>query len=133
MNMTNPKPQVFIKKVKPKTILQDYATLMDMAEYKKYFKPQEKLIVKLNLSWSKYFPACSSPPWQVEGVLKKLKGDGFKGKDIFTAENKTVVTNIEKGLKGNKWEPIIAKYNCYFVPLTRVKFTPFKSKKPLSV
>ena len=125
--------QVYIKKVSPETILQDYADLMEITNYKKYFNPKEKLIVKLNLSWSKFFPSCSSPPWQVEGVLKKLKEDGFPGKNIYTAENKTVVTNIRSGLKGNKWEPIITKYNCHFVPLTRVKFIPFKSKEPLHV
>ncbi len=131
--MVNIKPRVYLKKTTPRTVIQDYAKLMDMAEYNKCFSSDKKTIVKLNLSWSKYFPACSSPPWQVEGVLKKLKDDGFKGRKIFTAENKTVVTNIKKGLIGNKWEPIITKYNTFFVPLTRVKFEPFKSKKPLHV
>ncbi|NHI92862.1 MAG: DUF362 domain-containing protein [Candidatus Lokiarchaeota archaeon] len=131
--MTKVKPQVFVKKTSPKTVLQDYAALMDMADYNNYYKTQKKVIVKLNLSWSKFFPSCSSPPWQVEGVLKKLKEDGFKGKNILTAENRTVVTNIKKGLIGNKWEPIITKYNCFFVPLTRIKFKPFKPKKTLHV
>ena len=125
--------QVYIKKVSPDTILQDYADLMEITNYKNYFSPKKKVIVKLNLSWSKYFPACSSPPWQVEGVLKKLRDDGFPGENIYTAENRTVVTNISEGLIGNKWAPLITKYNCYFVPLTRVKFIPFKSKEPLHV
>jgi uncharacterized protein (DUF362 family) len=125
------RPQVFIKKVTPDTILQDYAELMEMANYQRHFSNQEKVMVKLNLSWSKYYPACSSPPWQVEGVLKKLQEDGFPSRNVYTCENRTVVTNIAKGLKGNKWEPIITKYNNYFVPLTRVPFVPFKSKIPL--
>jgi len=125
------KPRIYIKKVSSKTILQDYSDLLDMAGYKKFFKPEKKTMVKLNLSWSKYYPACSSPPWQVEGILRKLKLDGFPSKNVFTCENRTVVTNIARGLKGNKWEPIITKYNNYFVPLTRVKFVPFKSKIPL--
>ena len=129
--MTKSNPKVFIKKVSPETIVQDYADLMDMAKYQQYFSPQQKVLVKLNLSWSKYFPACSSPPWQVEGVLKKLRDDGFPGRNIFTCENRTVVNNIAKGLKGNKWSPIISQYNAFFVPLTRVNFAPFKSKIPL--
>ncbi|MHA1783592.1 MAG: DUF362 domain-containing protein [Candidatus Helarchaeota archaeon] len=131
--MTKSKPQIFVKKVTAKTILQDYANLMDDAQYLKRFNTRKKTIIKLNLSWSKYFPACSSPPWQVEGVIKKMREDGFPGKNIFTAENRTVVTNIKKGLIGNKWEPIITKYNCYFIPLTRIEFIPFKPKKPLHV
>ncbi|MHA1729454.1 MAG: DUF362 domain-containing protein [Promethearchaeota archaeon] len=132
--MSRKNPKIFLKQnVTPDTIIQDYSDLMEIANYKNYFNPEEKTIIKLNLSWSKYFPACSSPPWQLEGVLKKLKDDGFKSRKIFTCENRTVVTNIQKGLTGNKWEPIITKYNVFFVPLTRVKFTPFKSKKPLHV
>ena len=125
------KPRIFIKKVSPDTILQDYSDLLDMANYKQYFKPEKKTMVKLNLSWSKYYPACSSPPWQVEGILRKLKMDGFPSRNVYTCENRTVVTNIARGLEGNKWTPIITKYNNFFVPLTRVKFVPFKSKIPL--
>ncbi|MHA1893871.1 MAG: DUF362 domain-containing protein, partial [Candidatus Helarchaeota archaeon] len=62
--MTKSKPQIFVKKVTAKTILQDYANLMDDAQYLKRFNTRKKTIIKLNLSWSKYFPACSSPPWQ---------------------------------------------------------------------
>lgn len=131
--MRKEKPVVYLKRVSPKTILDDYRDLMHLADYKSRFNPKDDLIVKLNLSWSKFFPACSSPPWQVDGVLRTLKQDGFEGRKIFTAENETVVTNIEKGLTGNKWGPIITKYGVFFVPLTRIEFVPFKAKKPLKV
>jgi uncharacterized protein (DUF362 family) len=127
------KIQIFVKKTTPQTILQDYATLLDLAQYRKHYSIDDQVIVKLNLSWSKYFPACSSPPWQVKGVFKKMREDGFPGKNLFAAENRTVVTNLSKGLKGNKWEPVFKEFEIGFVPLTEVKFTPFKSKVPLHV
>ncbi|MFX1464146.1 MAG: DUF362 domain-containing protein, partial [Promethearchaeota archaeon] len=95
--------------------------------YEKFYKKENKTIIKLNLSWSKFFPACSSPPWQVEGVLKTMIEDGFNPKRLFTAENRTVVTNIEKGLRGNKWGPILSKYKVWFVPLTKIPFIPYES------
>ncbi len=131
--MKDKKPRIYLKRVTPETILDDYQDLMHQAKYQDHFSKAEDLIVKLNLSWSKFFPSCSSPPWQVEGVLRTLKQDGYSGQKIFTAENRTVVTNIAKGLKGNKWGPIITKYNVFFVPLTRVEFVPFKPEKPLRV
>ncbi|MFX0006347.1 MAG: DUF362 domain-containing protein [Promethearchaeota archaeon] len=119
--------QVFILKTTPKDVLQDYKKLMQLANYTNIFSQKEKIILKLNLSWSKFFPACSSPPWQIEGVLKTMIEDGFNPKNLFTAENRTVVTNIEKGLKGNKWGPLIKKYGVWFVPLTRISFIPYES------
>jgi len=127
--MSSEKPQIFVVKTSPKTVLDDYARLMEMANYEKFYSKNEKTVIKLNLSWSKFFPSCSSPPWQVEGVLKKMIDDGYDPKKIFTAENRTVVTNIAKGLKGNKWGPIIKKYGTWFVPLTRIKFVPYESER----
>jgi len=127
------KSQIFVVKTSPKTILEDYKKLMHLAEYSKHYDKKSKNILKLNLSWSKFFPSCSSPPWQVEGVIKTMLDDGFEPKNIFTAENRTVVTNIEKGLKGNKWGPIIDKYGVRFVPLTRIPFVPYESQKHCTV
>ncbi|HDZ18701.1 MAG TPA: DUF362 domain-containing protein, partial [archaeon] len=125
--MVHKNSQIFIVKTSPKMVLEDYKKLMHLAKYEKNYSKDKKIIIKLNLSWSKFFPACSSPPWQVEGVLKTMLDDGFKSKNLFTAENRTVVTNIAKGLKGNKWAPIIKKYGVWFVPLTRIPFVPYES------
>jgi len=125
--MNPKKSQVFIVKTSPKTVLDDYKNLMHLTNYEKFYNKDENIIIKLNLSWSKFFPACSSPPWQVEGVLKTMVEDGYNPKKIFSAENRTVVTNIEKGLKGNKWGLIFDKYGVWFVPLTRIPFVPYES------
>jgi len=119
------KSQIFVVKTTPKSVLDDYKKLMHMAEYQKRFPKDLKTIIKLNLSWSKFFPSCSSPPWQLEGVLKAMKEDGYDPNKLFTAENRTVVTNIAKGLKGNKWGPLIKKYGAWFVPLTKIPFIPY--------
>ncbi|MFX1495316.1 MAG: DUF362 domain-containing protein [Promethearchaeota archaeon] len=128
--MKGNKSQVFVIRTSPKSISEDYKKLMHLTEYQNYYSKQKKIIIKLNLSWSKFFPACSSPPWQVEGVLKTMIEDGYDPKKLFTAENRTVVTNIEKGLKGNCWWPIIKKYNAWFIPLTRISFVPYESLRP---
>jgi uncharacterized protein (DUF362 family) len=128
--MTSKDSQVFVVKTSPKNVLVDYQKLMHIADYQKSIRKEDKIIVKLNLSWSKFFPACSSPPWQLEGVIKTMIEDGFDPRKIFTAENRTVVTNIEKGLEGNKWTPIIKKYGVWFIPLTRIPFVSYESLKP---
>ncbi|MFX0080249.1 MAG: DUF362 domain-containing protein [Candidatus Hodarchaeota archaeon] len=123
------KTQIFVIKTSPKSIFEDYAKLMHMAKYQDRFPKELKTIIKLNLSWSKFFPACSSPPWQVEGVLKTMIDDGYEPKKLFTAENRTVVTNLSKGIHLNRWNGIIKKYGVWFVPLTRIKFVPYHDLK----
>ncbi len=119
------KSQIFIVKTSPETVLEDYAKLMHLSNYQNHFPKDLKTIIKLNLSWSKFYPSCSSPPWQVEGVLKTMIEDGYDPKKLFTAENETVVTNIERGIQGNRWGHIIKKYGAWFVPLTKIPFISY--------
>jgi len=123
------KPIISVLKTTPKTVLKDYSKLMHLAEYKKFLPKNKELLLKLNLSWSLYYPACSTEPWQLEGVLKTLINDGYK--KIHAVENKTVVTKPWKGAKGNKWLPILKKYNQKFKPLTDVKWVNYKPKHKL--
>ena len=92
--------KVTVLYTKPFTVLDDYKKLLEISEVKKHLPSQEELLLKLNLSWSLYYPACSTEPWQLEGVLKYLKENNYN--NIQAVENKTVVTNVMKGVKGNK-------------------------------
>lgn len=123
------KPVVSIIKTSPKTYMKDYAKLMRSAGYKKEIKKRYETLIKLNLSWSLFYPACSTPPWQLDAVLNTLKKDGYK--KIIPVENKTVVTNPWKGARQNKWLPIIEKYGLEFKPLTEVEWVKYKPKNEL--
>ena len=69
---------VAVVKTTPESILDDYARVMEAARFRSALDPTADTLLKLNLSWTKYFPACSSQPWQVEGVVKTLL-DGSVG------------------------------------------------------
>jgi len=122
-------PKVAVLKTNTDTVIEGYGRLMDLADYKKHIPKEHETILKLNLSWSMYFPACSTQPWQLEGVLKKMLDDGYK--NIHPVENRTVVTNVWKGAKGNKWLPILKKYNQKYEPLTEVEWGYYKGKAEL--
>ncbi len=121
--------KVAVLKTSPKTVLDDYSELLKLSSFNKHIKKNIKTILKLNLSWSLYFPACSTQPWQLEGVLKKMREQGYK--QIVSVENQTVVTHPWKGAYGNKWLPILKKYGCEFVPLTDVEWEEYKPKSQM--
>ncbi|MFH1331916.1 MAG: DUF362 domain-containing protein [archaeon] len=118
--------KVAVIKTKPETVLQDYKRVMNLADYKKALPKNKPLVLKLNLSWSLYYPACSTEPWQLEGAVKTLREDGYK--EIYPVENRTVVTDVWKGAKGNKWLPILQKYGLKYYPLTQARWVKYKPK-----
>jgi uncharacterized protein (DUF362 family) len=124
---------VSVLKTTPDTILEDYARLMHLAEYQKYLPADRETIIKLNLSWTKYFPACSSQPWQLEGTVKTMLEDGYSKESLLPVENKTVVTDPIQGAINNKWMPVLNKYGLSYTPLPDVEWIVFQPKAKLLV
>jgi uncharacterized protein (DUF362 family) len=123
--------KVAVLRTSPATVLDDYRRLMVLADHARYLPKDQDTLIKLNLSWTKYFPACSSEPWQVEGVVRALVEDGFPRERLFPVENKTVVTNPRKGARNNKWLPVLERYGLGFTPLPEVEWTVYGFRSPL--
>ena len=64
------KGKVAVLKTSPETILDDYQRLMELAGFKESLKPDIRTGIKINISWQTWYPACSSTPWQIEGVIR---------------------------------------------------------------
>ena len=124
---------VAVIRTSPETVLEDYRRLMQLAEYEKFLPQDAHILLKLNLSWTKYFPACSTQPWQLEGVIKTLLEDGYNPEKIYPVENKTVVTNPVKGALNNKWLPVMERYGLGFMPLPQVEWIKYEPKCSLLV
>ena len=115
----------------PETVLDDYRKVMEMASWTESLGGERELLLKLNLSWTKYFPSCSSQPWQVKGVLKTLLEGGYTPDTVIPVENKTVVTNPRKGAKNNLWMPVLEDYNCRFQPLPEIEWIVYRFESDL--
>ena len=118
--------RVVVLKTEPNRVLMDYGELLKRANFEKYVPKKYETLLKLNLSWSMYYPSCSTQPWQLEGVLKYMLENNYK--NIHPVENRTVVTDVWKGAKGNKWQPILKRYKQKYEPLTEVKWVKYEPK-----
>ena len=125
------KAKVAVLKTSPETVLDDYQTIMHLAEYESFIAKGNDTLIKLNLSWTKFFPSCSTPPWQLEGVIRTLLRDGFESSRLIPIENKTVVTNPRKGALNNRWIPVLEKYGLKFLPLPEAEWTKYEFKSEL--
>jgi intein/homing endonuclease len=122
---------VAVLRTRPETVVADYGRLLRLAEYDRVLPRDGELLLKLNLSWTKYFPACSTQPWQLEGIVRTLLEDGYRPERLHPVENKTVVTNPRKGAVNNRWMPILDRYGLPFIPLPEVEWTVYRFQSPL--
>ncbi len=112
-------------------VVEDYRKLLELVDYQSVIDKNQETLIKLNLSWTKYFPACSSQPWQVEGLVKTMVEDGYAPDKLLSVENKTVVTNPIQGAKNNLWMPVLDKYGLSFTPLPEVEWIVYQFKAKL--
>ena len=133
--VTPPRPpsaaRVAVVRTRPESVLDDYARVMDLAGYRETLARDRDTLLKLNLSWTKYFPSCSSQPWQVDGVVRKMLLDGYDRRRLIPIENKTVVTNPREGCRNNRWEPVLQRHGLTFTALPEVEWRVYDFKSPL--
>ena len=58
--------------------------------------------LKVNISWHFFFPGCSTTPWQLEGVIRAMKQDGYAPDLMHACHNRTVVIDAHLGERENK-------------------------------
>ena len=93
------KGTVAVLKTQPETVLDDYRKLLDLAGYQQVLPKDKDTLLKINISWQTWYPACSTEPWQLEGVIKAMQADGY---NLIGAHNDTVVVNTADGEANNK-------------------------------
>jgi uncharacterized protein (DUF362 family) len=86
----------------PRTVLADYHRLMNLAGYQDVVAKDADTALKINISWHFFFPGSSTTPWQLEGVIRALKGDGYDPDLIHACHNRTVVIDAHLGERENK-------------------------------
>jgi uncharacterized protein (DUF362 family) len=94
------KGKVAVLKTSPETVLEDYERLMKLTDFETVLPKETQTGLKINISWQTWYPACSTAPWQLDGVIHTLKKSGYK--DLVGVHNDTVVVNTEDGERNNK-------------------------------
>ncbi len=104
------KSKVAILKTSPDRVLKDYHELLNLADYQDVLSKDIDTALKINISWHFFFPACSTTPWQLEGVIRAMKKDGYNPDLIHGCHNRTVVIDSHFGESENKQINVIKNH-----------------------
>ena len=126
-------PKVAVVYTTPETVLDDVARAMRLANYAQTLSPDCATLLKINISWQHYYPACSTTHWQLEGVIKTLKIDGHE--ELIPAHNGTVVVDPHEGAANNKHIIVEKKYGLKSVYLDYppIRWITYKPKAKMLV
>ncbi len=124
---------VAVVKTSPATIFDDIQTVMKLAGFEAALPKNVPTGIKINISWQTWYPACSSSPWQLEGVIRTLQNNGYT--DLVGIHNDTVVVNTADAEQNNKHKFVTDKYNvpCLYLYNQEFEWLEYKPKKPFLV
>ncbi|MEK7441383.1 MAG: DUF362 domain-containing protein [Chloroflexota bacterium] len=127
------KGKVAVIKTHPATVLQDYARVMELAGFRQALPKDNTTALKINISWQTWYPACSSAPWQIEGVARALRAAGYT--DIVGAHNDTVVVDARDGEFNNKHRFVTDMLGipCIYLYHEDFEWFEYKPKQPFLV
>jgi uncharacterized protein (DUF362 family) len=99
--------RVAVLKTSPATVIDDYKRLMRMANYQQSLPREKETALKINITWHYFYPACSTTPWQLEGVISTLLEDGYSKEKLYGCHNRTVVVSARRGEVANKHKQVV--------------------------
>jgi uncharacterized protein (DUF362 family) len=127
------KGKVAVLKTSPETVLDDIEKLMVMAGVESALPKGVSTGLKINISWQTWYPACSSTPWQIEGVIRALRKFGYE--DLVGIHNDTVVVDTRVGEKNNKHRFVTDQYGvpCEYLYDEKFDWVHYEPKRPFLV
>jgi uncharacterized protein (DUF362 family) len=106
---------VAVVRTKPETVLDDIARAMRLAGCQDALPRESPVGLKINVSWQVWYPACSTTPWQLDGVIRTLLDDGYSRDQILGIHNRTVVVDSKVGEVANKHRPVLERHGVPWV------------------
>lgn len=127
--------KVAILRTSPETVIDDYGRLMRLVDYQENLPKEKETLLKINISWQIWYPGCSTPPWQLEGVIKTLLDDGYPRESLIAAQNRTVVVSAYLGEINNRHKVVVERYGIENLHIyePQVEWIVYEPKEPLLV
>jgi len=91
-------------------VFEDVHRVMNAADYQAVLDRSLDTALKVNISWHFFFPGSSTTPWQLDGVIRAMKADGYDPDLMHACHNRTVVIDAHLGERENKQLPVVESH-----------------------
>ncbi len=105
-----------VLRTSPATVLEDVHRVMNLAGYQDALPRDRDTALKINISWHFFYPGSSTTPWQLDGVIRALRRDGYEPARLHACHNRTVVIDARLGERENKHLNVVSAHgleNCH--------------------
>jgi uncharacterized protein (DUF362 family) len=101
---------VAVVRTRPETAVADAGQAMRLAGVAEALPRGIPTLLKVNISWHFWYPACSTTPWQLAGAIEGLEAAGHARASLAVAHNRTVVVSARLGERLNKHKIVTDAY-----------------------
>jgi uncharacterized protein (DUF362 family) len=96
------KAKVALLRTSARDVLHDYHRLLNLAGYQQALPKDADTALEISLGWHFFYPASSTTPWQLEGVIRAMQHDGYSSDLMHACHHQSVVIDAHLGERENK-------------------------------
>jgi uncharacterized protein (DUF362 family) len=134
--MSGSRARVAVLRASPETVLDDYRRLLGLLELPPAFSAAATadVVLKAELPWARFFPGATSPPWQLEGVIRALLGAGLPRARLLGCLEQNPTVDTLAGARASHHRSLLEKYGLRCLDLGRsTEWVPYRPRTPLMV
>jgi len=123
-------------KTSPETVHGDYIRLLELAGSTEALDSTKETFTAIDMSWHNHSPACSSSPWQLDGVIGALIDSGISAGSVRALLNESAGIHKHFGEILNRFQLAAKKHDVVIShpgsDTQRTAFTPKNATPTLS-
>ena len=93
------KAKVALLRTSARSVLRDYHRLLNLADYQQALPKDADTALAISLGWHFFYPASSTTPWQLEGVIRAMQQDGYNSDLIHACQHASAVIDAPGGAR----------------------------------
>ncbi|HET7772007.1 MAG TPA: DUF362 domain-containing protein, partial [Chloroflexota bacterium] len=114
--------RVAVVRTSPATVQEDYARALELSGCADVLRAAPDVVAYGNLTWSRYIPGASSPPWQLEGLAALANGSGRRWQFVAGTGH---TSQPRRGARDARWPGALGRHGQRFEPLGRTQILPY--------